>query len=325
MRGLAGAAAPSGRRAAVLLVAAPVASLLAVTAMAAAHDMQMQRDVVPCSYSYVPLHQGYEEEIRALVSRVGWPVWREGHEHPSGWLHEYIKDNSRYKSHLGVIYAMSGPGGRTGSEVRAAVAVVYINQFNAPPGGCVWEHEYIARGGSLADLEYDPGPKCYLADGDAGSPAPYELADEQTRLLVERKGPAPGGAGAHEYVRQNTRVDMIVANHAYVIERELDRAGGNAYRAIKALNMNYEPQAMGCLREQAWINSGKGLSGLEYSEEARCYMAPAWDMDDGPVAGVCNGAPLGDWRFLAPNFDMEDFEGPESGGGLPAAGADPAA
>lgn len=257
--------------------------------------------------------------MRALVSREGWPVWREGQAHLNEQLYEYVKNNSRYESHLGVIYSMLGPGERTSDEVRAAGAVVYINQFNAPPGGCVWEHECIAGGGSLAALEYDRGLKCYLAGGDAGSPAPYELADEQTRRLVERAGPAPPGAGALEYVRQNTRVDMILRNHMDVVEKAVDRAGGNAYRAIKALNVNYEPQAMGFLREQAWINSGWGLSGLEYSEEAKCYMAPAWAMDDGLVDGVCNGAALADWRFLAPNFFMEDFQGPESEGGPSAA------
>ncbi len=304
------------RRGAVLLLAAPAAAMLAVAAMASAHDASTEPDIPPCSFGYVPPHQGYREEIRALVSREGWPVWRDVYAHPDEWLYGYVENNSRAKSRLGVIYAMSGPGERTGEGMRAAVTVVVENQFAAPPGGCVWEHEYIAWGGNLSELEYDRGRKCYLADGRFGSPAPYELADEQTRLLVERAGPAPPDeAGALEYVRQNTRVDMAIKNHMTVIEREMDRTGWNAYRAIKVLNVNYHPQATGCLMEQAWINSGRSLSGLDYSEEARCYVAPAWDMDDGVVIGVCNGARLGDWRLLAPHYDMEDLQGAEGGGG----------
>lgn len=314
--GMAGQAIGKWRFDAALLVASPAMAVLAVAAMAVVHGASTEPDIPPCEFSYVPPHQGYEKEIRALVSRAGWPVWSDGHAYGLEWLVGYVENNSRAKSRLGIVYSMSDPGGRTGDEVRAAVSVVDQNQFAAPPGGCVWEHEYIAWGGNLSELEYDRGLKCYLADGGAGSPAPYELADEQTRLLIERAGPPPPDeAGALEYVRQNTRVDMTVKNYMYSIEREMDRTGWNAYRAIKALNINYKPQVMGCLMEQAWINSGRSLSGLEYSEEAKCYMAPAWEMDDGVVIGVCNGARLGDWRFMAPNYFMEDLQGPKGGGG----------
>lgn len=116
----------------------------------------------------------------------------------------------------------------------------------------MWEREYIAGGGSLLDLEYDESRKCYLAGNGtepascglpgwvtagaytiscfAKEPAPYELADEETRALIQRAGPAPNGSvpeyAVHlsperfsmtgpapngsvlEYVAQNTRVDL---------------------------------------------------------------------------------------------------------------------
>ena len=86
-------------------------------------------------------------------------------------------------------------------ETAAIATVTVVNWLAAPPGPCVWEHEYIAWGGRLGDLEHDRDLKCHLADGPAGAPAPYELADEETRALIERAGAAPGGDGAYEYAR----------------------------------------------------------------------------------------------------------------------------
>ena len=98
-------AAAGGRRRldAALLVATPAMAVLAVAAMAAVHDASTEPDIVPCMFGYVPPHQGYEEEIRALVSRAGWPVWWDGHAYGLEWLVGYVENNSRAKSRLGIV------------------------------------------------------------------------------------------------------------------------------------------------------------------------------------------------------------------------------
>ncbi len=133
-------------------------------------------------------------------------------------------------------------------EAAAMATVTVVNWLAAPPGPCVWEHEYIAWGGRLGDLEYDRDLKCYLAAGPAGAPAPYELADEETRAPIERAGTAPGGDGAYEYVARNTRAEMLAGDPHARIAHALGDADENAYRAVKALN-------------RMWWAGGTGASG----------------------------------------------------------------
>ena len=85
----------------------------------------------------------------------------------------------------------------------------------------------------------------------------------------------PGEDGALEYVARNTHVEMLVVDPHARIADALDDADGNAYRAIKALNRMWWAEGDGCVREYSWTAGGGNLSGLEYSEEHRCYLAPA--------------------------------------------------
>ena len=150
-------------------------------------------------------------------------------------------------------------------ETAAMATVTVVNWLAAPPGPCVREHEYIAGGGRLGDPEYDRDIKCHLADGPAGAPAAYELADEETRALIERAGTAPGVDGACEYVARNTRAEMLAGDPHARIAHALDDADGNAYRAAKALNRMWWAEGGGCVREDSRVAGGGDLSGLEYS------------------------------------------------------------
>lgn len=170
----------------------------------------------------------------------------------------------------------------------------------------MWEYEYIAWGGSLLDLEYDREHKCYLsgnrtevpaldaptiamfrrgsypAENSTWEPAPYELADEETRALIQRAGPAPSGTSAVEYVAQNTRGEATRSASADA----LHYAGGDAYRAVKMLNRDWMPQGEGCVMESFWVGWGNNLTDLRYSEESRCYLAPT-EVLDKPLDTPC--------------------------------------
>ena len=271
------AAGHIGRRGAAALAAAPVAVLIAVAVAAAAPQGQadIQTASLACLNGWIPLHPGYEEEIRAIAARGDGPgpLTRGTNEFVA-----YVASTSRAGPDPSARYInlmlKNVPRGMD-DETAAMSTVTVINWLAAPPGPCVWEHEYIAWGGRLDDLEYDGDLKCYLADGPAGAPAPYELADEETRALIERAGTAPGGDGAYEYVARNTRAEMLAWDPHARIAYALDGADGNAYRAIKALNRMWWAEVDGCVREDSWVAGGGDLSGLEYSEEHRCYLAPA--------------------------------------------------
>ena len=188
--------------------------------------------------------------MRAIAARGGEP----GPISTSAEHVEYLRNNSRV---AGTAYLMRDvafpgppvPGGLGRAESMMAMVAI-INWQSAPPGRCVWEHEYVAWGGNLTELEYDEDLKCYLADGPAGGPAPYELADGETRALVERAGPAPDGTGAFgcysphpdsphlcvepapngtaafEYVMRNTRPEAYYEWRADRLEAE---PGGPSY------------------------------------------------------------------------------------------------
>ena len=343
-----GAGRPDRRLIAAALAAAPVAVALAVAVVAAADDPA--RDMPPgrmllCIQNYPPPYPGHEEEVRAIAARGGEPgVIRGVDEYV-----EYFFANSRETPDLALRSAATAvkraAGG--GEDKREAVtgprdsyraspplrepwddktlmmkAVTVINRYEAPAGPCVWEHEYIAWGGSLLDLEYDEGLKCYLAGNGTGpascglpdwatagayaiscfekEPAPYELADEETRALVQRAGPAPNGSvleyaaylspdrfsmtgpapngSVLEYVVQNTRMEISRDGTPNIIVAfALNHTGGDAYRAVKMLNLIWKPagdDATGCVIEFFWVGWGNKLTDLKYSEEARCYLAP---------------------------------------------------
>ena len=207
-RGAAGpdpAARPGGRRrlrAAAAAAAASAAIVLAIAAASAAHDPAHDpmrgpsQGALFCIGAQPPPYRGYEEEIRAIVARGGHP----GPIATSAEHVEYLYNNSRVSGTSYLLRDVGFPGPKVPENLGGAEAmmamVAIINWQSAPPGQCVWEHEYVAWGGNLTELEYDKDLGCYLADGPAGEPAPYELADEETRALVERAGPAPDGAGA---------------------------------------------------------------------------------------------------------------------------------
>ena len=320
---------------AAALAAAPVAVALAVAAMAA----MSAGGPLSCIQNYPPPYPGHEEEVRAIVARGGEPG-------TIGDMHEYIEyflDNSRETPDLAlrsIGYAVkrasdasedrrvltglresytASPPPREPWDDKALMmkAVTVINRYEAPPGPCVWEHEYIAWGGSLLDLEYDEGRRCYLAGNGtepascglpdwvtAGAyaiscftkePAPYELADEETRALVQRAGPAPNGSvleyaaylsperfsmtgpapngSVLEYVAQNTRLGLAQQPNI-AVAFALNHTGGDAYRAVKMLNKEILPRGDGCVIESYWVGWGNRLTDLGYSDEHRCYLAP---------------------------------------------------
>ena len=292
------AAGHIGRRGAAALAAAPVAVLIAVAVAAAAapHGPAYgpahihSTASLACLNGWFPLHPGYAEEIRAIVARGDepGPLTRSTGEYVG-----YVANTSRAGPDpsaraINQFSAMVPKG--MDDETAAMATVTVVNWFAAPPGPCVWEHEYIAWGGRLDDLEYDRDLKCHLADGPAGAPAPYELADEETRALIGRAGAAPGGDGAYEYVARNTRAEMLAWDPHARIADALDDADGNAYRATKALNKMWWAEGDGCVRESSWVAGGGDLSGLEYSEEHRCYLAPAEVLSRQPGA-ICSPNP----------------------------------
>lgn len=371
---LAGKRAPAGRQGMAgrgagrrLLVAAaagaPAAVIIAVAAASAAHDPApysergLSPDTLFCLNAYPLAYPGYEEEIRAIAARGGEP----GPIHTSAEHVEYLNNNSRDpSSYTFRDVAFPGPpvpGGLDGAAAMMAMVAI-INWGSAPPGPCVWEHEYIAWGGNLTELEYDGDLKCHLANGPAAGPAPYELADEETRALIGRAGPAPGGAGAFgcysphpdsphlcvepapngtaafEYVMRNTRPEVyydwlgdleptpnglnlapgpdpypeifygpdgfIPSTHVprprvlygaeFAVVEALHHTGGDAYRAVKMLNREFPVMNEECIREANWAARGIQLSSLAYSEEHRCYLAPARAPDLPP------GDPCLSWR-----------------------------
>ena len=270
-----------GRRGAAALAAAPASVLVAIALAAALHDPahdpahDPQLASLSCLNGWLPLHPGYMEEIRAIEERGDKPgplVKR-----TDGYF-DYFAGASRIgpdpmPRSINLI-AKGIPEGMD-DETAAMAMVTVINWLIAPPGQCVWEHEYIAWGGRLGDLEYDRDLRCHLADRPAGAPAPYEIADGETRALIGRAGPAPGGDGAFEYVARNTRVEALARDPHRYIAGALDDAGGDAYRAIKVLNRQWWAEGDGCVREGSWTAGGGNLSGLEYSTDHRCYLAPA--------------------------------------------------
>ena len=337
------AAGPGGHPFVAALAAAPVAVAIAVAVMATVHNPSY--DIPPgrllsCDQNYPPPYPGHEEEVRAIVARGGEPGSISGLDE----YVEYFLDNSRETPDLAlrsVGYAMKRAADGGGDNRAAATgprdsysasppprepwddkmlmmkAVTVINRYEAPPGPCVWEHEYIAWGGSLLDLEYDEGRRCYLAGNEtepascglpdeatagaytiscfAKEPAPYELADEETKALVKRAGPAPSGSVVEyaaylspnrfsmtgpapsgsvlEYVVQNTRLGLAQEpNIAAAIA--LNHTRGDAYRAVKMLNKEIAPKGEGCVKESFWAGWGNRLTDLRYSEEHRCYLAP---------------------------------------------------
>ena len=340
-----GAGRPDSRLVAAALAAAPAAVALAVAVMAAADDPA--RDMPPgrslqCIQNYPPPYPGHEEEVRAIVARGGEP----GSIHDVDEYVEYFLANSRETPDLALrsVATAVKRASDGGEDKREAVtgpresyraspplrepwddktvmmkAVTVINRYEAPPGPCVWEHEYIAWGGSLLDLEYDEGLKCYLAGNGTGpascglpdevtagayaiscfekEPAPYELADEETRALVQRAGPAPNGSvleyaaylspdrfsmagpapngSVLEYVVQNTRLGIARDGSPNIAAAfALNHTGGDAYRAVKMLNRELAPVGEGCVRESFWVGWGNKLTDLRYSEEHMCYLAP---------------------------------------------------
>ena len=316
-----------GRLLAVALAAAPTAVLLAVALMTTLHNPTY--DIPPgrllsCYHNYPPPYPGHEEEIRAIAARGAEP----GPIRDVDEYIDYFQKNSRLgpNMHLRTItQAASSVPGYTGDSASLMKTVAAINWYEAPPGPCVWEHEYVAWGGSLLDLEYDEDLECYLAGNGTGpascglpdwatagayaiscfekEPAPYELADEETRALIERAGPAPNGSvldyaaylspsrfsmagpapngSVLEYVVQNTRVEISHDGTPNIfVALALDHTGGDAYRAVKMLNREWLPladpfgDAAGCVMESFWVGWGNKLTDLRYSEEARCYLAP---------------------------------------------------
>ena len=325
-----------GLRIAAVLAAAPAAVVLAVAMSSAAHEpaSDLPQGYLFCLNSRPPPYDGYEEEIRATVARGGHP----GPITSSGEHVEYLVGNSRIDGTGYLFRDVAFPGPPVPAHLDGATAIMamtaIVNWQSAPPGQCVWEHEYIAWGGNLTELEYDEDLLCYLA-GDAGGrrPAPYELADEETRALIERTGPAPAGAGAFgcysphpdsprlcvepapngtaafEYVMRNTRAELfyggagpaaggdpyperfygpdgfitgahiprprVLYGAEFAVAEALHHTGGDAYRAVKMLNRDYFPMNEECVGEGYWAVRGNSLSGLEYLEEDRCYLAPA--------------------------------------------------
>lgn len=289
------------RRIALMLAAAPVAVLLAVAAMTAMHNPAYdipEGRLLSCYHNGPPPYPGHEDEVRAIVARGGEP----GPINGTDEYVDYFTSNSRLTPNLSlraIIYHAKTVPGYTGDSESLMKTVTSINRYEAPPGQCVWEHEYIAWGGSLLDLEYDRENKCYLsgnrtevpaldaatiamfrlgsypAENSTWEPAPYELADEETRALIQRAGPAPSGTSAIEYVAQNTRGEVIrSASSVSFFADALHYTGGDAYRAVKKLNRHWLP-GEGCVIEAFWVGWGNSLTDLRYSEESRCYLAPA--------------------------------------------------
>ena len=314
-----------GNRAiALALASAPVAVLLAVAVMTTMHNPAY--DIPPgrllsCYHNLPPPYPGHEDEVRAIVARGGepgpGPLRNEGGEYV-----DYFTTNSRLGpnlAHRAIQYAASSVPGYTGDRESLMKTVAAINWYEAPAGPCVWEHEYVAGGGSLLDLEYDESRKCYLAGNGtepascglpdwvtagayaiscfAKEPAPYELADEETRALIQRAGPAPNGSvleyAVHlsperfsmtgpapngsvlEYVAQNTRVDLAgPGSPNFAVALALNHTGGDAYRAVKMINRGWLPTGEGCVMESFWVGWGNRLTDLRYSDEHRCYLAP---------------------------------------------------
>ena len=312
------------RLVALALASAPVAVLLAVAVMTTMHNPAY--DIPPgmllsCYHNWPPPYPGHEDEVRAIAARGGepgpGPLRDEGDEYV-----EYFIANSRQGPNLiprAIQSAASSVPGYSGDAESLMKTVAAINWYNAPAGPCVWEHEYIAGGGSLLDLEYDEGRECYLAGNGtepascglpervtagaysiscfAKEPAPYELADEETRALIQRAGPAPNGSvleyavylspdrfsmtgpapngSVLEYVVQNTRVDLAGPGSPNIaVAFALNHTGGDAYRAVKMLNREWVPTGEGCVMESFWVGWGNRLTDLRYSDEHRCYLAP---------------------------------------------------
>lgn len=356
--------AGGGRRlrtaAAAAAAAAPAAIVIAIAVASAGPDPApySERGLSPgtlgCINSYPLPHHGYEEEIRAIAARGGAP----GPIYTSAEHREYLYVNSRDpRSYLFHDVGFPGPPVPKGLDGATAMMamVTIINLGSAPPSQCVWEHEYIAWGGNLTELDYDGSLKCYLADDPAGGPAPYELADAETRALIERAGPAPGGAGAFgcysphpasphlcvepapngtaafDYVMRNTRPEVyygwlgdrlelapdglnyasgrdpypemfygpdgfIPSTHVprprvlygaeFAVAEALHHTDGDAYRAVKMLNREFPVMNPECVREANWAARGIPLSNLTYSEEHRCYLAPA-RAPDLPLGDPC--------------------------------------
>ena len=312
------------RRIAIMLASVPVAVLLAIAAMTTVHDPvydTREGQILSCYHNGPPPYPGHEEEIRAIVARGGEPEpnLRHGTNEYAG----YFTSNSRLLPNLVhralPAYASDAPEYKM-SMMRTVAAT---NWYEAPPGHCVWEHEYIAGGGSLLDLEYDEDYKCYIsgnrtkvpalnytliamfrtgsypAENSTWVPAPYELADEETRALIQRAGPAPNGTSALEYVAQNTRGEIVHSiTPVTILAEALYYTGGDAYRAVKMLNrhwpvmhwvgadvvrsgaavedlnIDWPVKGEGCVMESYWVGWGSNLTDLEYSEESRCYLAP---------------------------------------------------
>ena len=314
-----------GNRAiALALASAPVAVLLAVAVMTTMHNPAYdipQGRLLSCYHNWPPPYPGHEDEVRAIAARGGepgpGPLRHEGDEYV-----DYFTTNSRLGPnlvHRAVLSAAGSVHGYTGGGESLMKTVAVINWYVAPAGPCVWEHEYIAGGGNLLDLEYDEGRKCYLAGNGtepsscglpdwvtagaytiscfAKEPAPYELADEETRALIQRAGPAPNGSvleyavylsperfsmtgpapngSVLEYVAQNTRADLAGPRSPNIaVAFALNHTGGDAYRAVKMLNREWSPMGEGCVNEFFWVGWGNKLTDLRYSDEHRCYLAP---------------------------------------------------
>lgn len=325
------------RRIAIMLASAPVAVLLAIAAMTTVRDPvydTREGQILSCYHNGPPRYPGHEEEIRAIVAREGEP--EPNLRYGTDEYARYFTSNSRLLPNLVhrtlPIHASDAPG----YKMSMMETVVTINWYEAPPGHCVWEHEYIAGGGSLLDLEYDEDYKCYIsgnrtkvpalnytliamfrtgsypAENSTWVPAPYELADEETRALIQRAGPAPNGTSALEYVAQNTRGEIRAIQYAAytrgqiglpvipvtTLAETLYYTGGDAYRAVKMLNrvwpvmhwvgadavrsggtvedlnIDWPVKGEGCVMESYWVGWGNKLTDLGYSEESRCYLAP---------------------------------------------------
>ena len=195
-------AAPTGggnRVIALALASAPVAVLLAVAVMATMHNPAY--DIPPgrllsCYHNWPPPYPGHEDEVRAIVARGGepgpGPLRNEGDEYV-----DYFIANSRQGPNLIPRTIQSAAGsvpGYTGDGESLMKTVTVLNWYNAPAGPCVWEHEYVAGGGSLLDLEYDENRECYLA-GNGTEPASCGLPDWVTAgaytISCFAKEPAP--------------------------------------------------------------------------------------------------------------------------------------
>ena len=122
---------------------------VAVAAAAAPHGPAYgpahihQTASLTCLNGWIPLHSGYAEDIHAIAARGDGPgpLTRGTGEYVA-----YIASTSWAGPDPSARYnpmSKNVPRSMDG-ETAAMATVTVVNWLAAPPGPCVWEHEYIA-------------------------------------------------------------------------------------------------------------------------------------------------------------------------------------